>query len=273
MRYIGNKARAGVLQRIINLIPPHDVFIEPFAGSAGVAREKRPAAETILIDKSARFGPAAAGAIPGAVFIQGDGIKFLKERRYTGREMVYCDPPYLAGTRQFRKYYEHEMSEADHRRLLLTVRELPCRVMVSGYASALYDELLSEWPGRDSFEVGTRGGTRTECLWFNYDRPVVLHDFSHVGENKRERLYIRRMQARWVARFMAQPPQERAWLLAALVAALGIDVARVVVEQCDAGRTIAGGVKPGAEVLGARAGAAISATPQRPAQKIINAEP
>jgi len=41
--YPGGKAGAGVSQRIINLMPPHDVYIEPFLGDAAVMRAKRPA--------------------------------------------------------------------------------------------------------------------------------------------------------------------------------------------------------------------------------------
>lgn len=32
MTYKGGKAGAGVYQQIINQIPPHDVYIEPFLG-------------------------------------------------------------------------------------------------------------------------------------------------------------------------------------------------------------------------------------------------
>jgi DNA adenine methylase len=33
MRYVGGKNHAGTYQRIINLIPPHRVYIEACAGS------------------------------------------------------------------------------------------------------------------------------------------------------------------------------------------------------------------------------------------------
>lgn len=43
MPYLGGKSQAGTYQRIINLIPPHDVYIEPFLGGGAIARLKRPA--------------------------------------------------------------------------------------------------------------------------------------------------------------------------------------------------------------------------------------
>ncbi len=52
MTWPGGKAVSGVYQAIINQIPPHDVYIEPFVGGAGVLRHKRPAKANIAIDLS-----------------------------------------------------------------------------------------------------------------------------------------------------------------------------------------------------------------------------
>ena len=49
--YPGGKSGAGVYQRLINEIPPHDMLIVPFAGRCGVTRRIRPAEHTILIDR------------------------------------------------------------------------------------------------------------------------------------------------------------------------------------------------------------------------------
>jgi hypothetical protein len=43
MVYAGGKNGAGVYQTIINLMPPHDVYIEPFLGGGAIMRQKRPA--------------------------------------------------------------------------------------------------------------------------------------------------------------------------------------------------------------------------------------
>lgn len=48
--YPGGKNGAGVYQRIINLMPPHEVYIEPFLGSGAVLAHKRPALVNIGID-------------------------------------------------------------------------------------------------------------------------------------------------------------------------------------------------------------------------------
>ena len=50
MTYPGGKAGAGVYQRIINQIPPHDVYVEPFLGDGALLRRKRPAGRNIGIE-------------------------------------------------------------------------------------------------------------------------------------------------------------------------------------------------------------------------------
>ena len=50
MTYPGGKNAPGVYQTIINLMPPHAVYIEPFLGSGAILRLKRPARINIGID-------------------------------------------------------------------------------------------------------------------------------------------------------------------------------------------------------------------------------
>jgi DNA adenine methylase len=213
MPYLGGKSQAGTYQRIINLIPPHDVYIEPFLGGGAIARLKRPARLSFGVDKS----PAVPTPPEGMTFVRGCGIEFLEVFEFDGTEFVYCDPPYLHSTRKSRHRYPHELSDADHTRLLRLLRSLPCSVMISGYPSALYDAALAGW-NREEFEVQTRGHTwATEVLWFNYERPNVLHDLRYVGKDYRERLRIKRKIARWRARLEATSTLERAALFSALV--------------------------------------------------------
>lgn len=85
MTYPGGKAASGTYQQIINLIPPHRVYIEPFLGGGAIARAKRPAAINILID----LDPAAIAAFgdsSGAIAIPGDAY------RYPSPGMTIPDP-------------------------------------------------------------------------------------------------------------------------------------------------------------------------------------
>lgn len=142
---------------------------------------------------------------------------------------MYCDPPYVLSARGNRRYYRHEMTDDDHRwllRLVVWLTSLRVKVMLSGYASELY---TAEGFGTDpiflrpgwqveQFEVMDRGHNwKTECLWFNYPRPVELHDHSYVGADRRERWNIERRRRRWRDRLEKMEPLERATLFAALV--------------------------------------------------------
>ena len=52
--YPGGKSGAGIYQRLINLIPRHQILISAFAGHCGVVRKIRPAEQTIVIDADER---------------------------------------------------------------------------------------------------------------------------------------------------------------------------------------------------------------------------
>lgn len=63
--YPGGKNGAGVFQMIINHMPPHRVYLEPFAGGAAVLRLKRPAALSIAADRDPAAIEAAIAALAG----------------------------------------------------------------------------------------------------------------------------------------------------------------------------------------------------------------
>ena len=264
MSYPGGKNGAGVYQKIINLMPPHDRYIEPFLGGGAVLKLKLPARENIGCDlvtsqvsavsaELARSGVAAGSIVTGdggcrrgspvptmrtytpdstmeaSSARKSDGIRYRLFRgcaiallqdaaAFTARDLVYCDPPYLMETRKGRKLYEYELSDVDHRRLLRCIQDLPCMVMISGYWSSLYADMLQGW-NSISFEAMTRGGhTATEWLWFNFPPPLELHDYRYLGDNFRERERIKRKRLRWAARLQRMPILEKQSLLWAMAA-------------------------------------------------------
>ncbi|MDR5867977.1 DNA adenine methylase [Halomonas koreensis] len=89
------------------------------------------------------------------------------------RTLHYLDPPYLHGTRamgQDKSTYRHEMNDSEHEAMLDACRKLEGFVVISGYPSELYRDLLTDWQMvRREFAASGRQGTviRTECLWLS----------------------------------------------------------------------------------------------------------
>jgi hypothetical protein len=221
MTYPGGKGGSGVVQQIINQIPPHLTYIEPFLGSGTVMRAKRPALVSIGVDLDPGAADAARAALPGCTVICRDAISFLESYNWLGdgKEFVYCDPPYLFETRSCKRpMYTHEFGEVDqHLDLLRCLRSLPLGVNValSGYWSALYEIELDDWR-IISYTTRTRGGRNVrEWLWMNYSPPAELHDYRYLGDNFRQRERVARIRRRWLARLGRLDQLERYALLSA----------------------------------------------------------
>ena len=214
MTYPGGKNGAGVYQKIINLMPPHTVYIEPFIGGGAIMRQKKKAWKSIGIDQDERALKAFEGDLQIEI-IHGCGIEYLENYDFKGGELIYCDPPYPHDTRTHLNLYKFEMTDDDHLRLLKAIKALPCNVMISSYLTNMYGCQLAQW-NYTSFEAMTRGGLRTESLWYNFDDPIALHDYSFLGDGFRERERIKRKKQRWTNRLRNMPKLERQAVLAAI---------------------------------------------------------
>ncbi|EZH67922.1 DNA methyltransferase [Bacillaceae bacterium JMAK1] len=80
--------------------------------------------------------------------------------------LIYADPPYLLNTRTTTAY-KHEMSDRDHEELLKVLIDHPGPVLLSGYKSDLYEEILSDWKNETISSVAEAGAKREEVLWLN----------------------------------------------------------------------------------------------------------
>jgi DNA adenine methylase len=87
--------------------------------------------------------------------------------------LFYLDPPYPHESRTATKVYAHEMTTADHRELLDTIRRVKGKVILSSYPSKLYDDALAGWK-RDAKDIANHASgsktkdRETECLWCNF---------------------------------------------------------------------------------------------------------
>jgi DNA adenine methylase len=228
MTYPGGKAGSGVYQKIINQIPPHDVYISPFLGHDAVLLQKRPATVSIGIDSDAtiinfwldQLAKKSDGGsrLPGVIVKHGDAISFLKSYQFKGGEFIYADPPYLWETRRSkRRIYHAEFGDTgQHKKLLTVLKSLPCMVAISGYQSSLYSEMLQGWRTIHYNTVTRSGKVAVEFLWMNYETPKELHDYRYLGENFRQRERLKRIRTRWLARLKRMDPLEQYMLRSAI---------------------------------------------------------
>lgn len=213
--YFGSKATSGLCQPIIALMPPHDTYIETHLGGGAIMQRKPPVLHNIAIDRD----PAALARFACDYPLEkvcGCAHQFLRSFDFQGRELLYCDPPYLHHTRSSKRRYRFDYEEQDHVELLELLKSLPCSVILSGYPSALYDDLLGHWRSLE-LQVMNQAGVRTEKLWFNFT-PDRVHWPSFAGRNFTHRQSIKRKAHGWGRRYQAMPPAERLAVLSSIMA-------------------------------------------------------
>lgn len=117
--------------------------------------------------------PAVHKRLRRVVIDNRPAIEVLKREDGLGT-LHYCDPPYLGETRAARDIYDHEMTCQDHSELLDTLKQVKGKVVLSGYRSRLYDEVLANWTRHD-FDLPNNAASgkdkrrMTECLWINFE--------------------------------------------------------------------------------------------------------
>lgn len=88
--------------------------------------------------------------------------------------LIYADPPYLLSTRKLKRQYSHEMTDADHGRLLDLLLQHIGPVMLSGYDNDMYNTALSGWYKYQTETTAEKGLHRTETIWTNYEADPQL---------------------------------------------------------------------------------------------------
>jgi len=220
--YFGSKATSGLCQPIIAMMPPHDTYIETHMGGGAIMKRKPPAQNNIGIDIDSR--PLSNFDCRYPVNLINDcAHHFLAHYNYQGNELIYCDPPYLIQTRTSPRRYRFDYQEQDHIELLELLNTLPRHIIVSGYPSPLYDDLLKGWQ-TTQLQVMNQGGVRTEKLWFNFTIDRV-HWASYAGKNFTDRQRIKRKAQRWGKNYAALPKAERLAVLAAMMNVEALDTA------------------------------------------------
>ena len=212
--YFGSKATSGLCQPIIAMMPPHTTYIETHLGGGAVMKKKPPALHNIGVDIDPTTLSQFSCSYPVQLFNE-CAHRFLLTYPFSGSELVYCDPPYLLETRTSTRRYRFEYTNQNHNELLEILKTLPCHIILSGYPSSFYNNLLNGWNSIE-LQVMNQSGVRTEKLWFNFTIDRV-HWANYAGKNFTDRQRIKRKAQRWANKYQALPKEERLAVLAEMM--------------------------------------------------------
>lgn len=93
--------------------------------------------------------------------------------------LIYCDPPYILETRHG-KQYRCEMTTEDHEDLLMLLMEHKGPVIISGYETKLYNNMLAGWNRYETMAYSQVCSPKKEVIWMNFDPPMkqlTIDDF------------------------------------------------------------------------------------------------
>jgi site-specific DNA-adenine methylase len=199
--YPGGKNGSGTYQQIINQIPKHDLYVELFAGSAAIYKNKLPAANSLLCDIDGSVIPYLKSiSSPGTIVLNCDTVQginifvSLLNVLHTAGTAVFCylDPPYPFEARKSQnQLYNYEMDNSGHIALLNGMVPAIFPYAISTYDNELYSGFLGHHR-KIKFNSTTRRGSAVETLYMNYPIPSELHDYRYIGNTFREREAIQR---------------------------------------------------------------------------------
>lgn len=232
--YFGGKAGSGTYQNIINVIPPHNYLVVPFLGNGGIVRNIRPADKKTVLndidghvvdswmraharDFTFRWRDHGSTRVDEMGFFNFDALDILDIGIFDRPDVViYLDPPYPWWTRKSKHRYRYEYSAKQHFDLLVRIKAFKhAKVIISTYKNLLYDIMLDGWSTK-SFRSTTRKGSAVESVYYNYDRPTLLHDYRYFGDGSRKREKLKIKKEAFVRKYMDMEEAERNYLFMAL---------------------------------------------------------
>ena len=94
--------------------------------------------------------------------------------------LVYCDPPYMLQTRHG-KQYRCEMEDKAHEELLDTLLQHKGYILISGYDTELYRDMLQGWHREETTAWTQARRQKKEVLWMNYEPAIQRTIFDFIG--------------------------------------------------------------------------------------------
>ena len=157
------------------LIRAHQGF-----GSAGATKHKT----GFRIDSARKYGTSAHlwAKYPNSIAAFIDRLQCVVIENKKANEVIenhdrqdtlfFVDPPYLHSTRKMTPggYYNHELTDVEHIDLLEQLKGISGMVVLSGYDSDIYNDILNDWQQhrtRSRISAGRGTAVRTEVVWLN----------------------------------------------------------------------------------------------------------
>lgn len=100
------------------------------------------------------------------VQIENQNAITLIERYNRDDCLIYADPPYVLDTRT-QRHYAHEMDNDQHIKLLESLNAHSGFVLLSGYNSELYNDILTGWTKHTKMAKTEAASLKQEVLWMN----------------------------------------------------------------------------------------------------------
>lgn len=236
--YPGGKNGNGTYQHLINHVPAHKTRIIGTAGNCGLQWNIARAEQTIIND------------IDPVVILKWELLKFKYQTNeyqtsnldvlelLTKKEIknvsecvsitylkfdfqdvfIYIDLPYLMDSRKSQqKLYQFEAETEHHKQVLEACKKFRfAKIMISHYPCEIYDTLLAGWHTHD-YKSMTRHGLADERIYMNYEKPTILHDYSYIGDNFRQREALKRVKTNMVKKLERLEPVLRNSILTQLI--------------------------------------------------------
>lgn len=110
---------------------------------------------------------ATIGRLSGVIIENRDALTVIRQHD-TKETLHYLDPPYVRATRNRGRDYRHEMCTEDYRKLADLLHGCAGMIVLSGYASDLFDrELFTDWRTVERKSHAFLAKKRVEKLYLN----------------------------------------------------------------------------------------------------------
>lgn len=142
------------------------------------------------------YFPEICKRYQGVDFHNEDGIELIAGVKENPDAFVFADPPYVHKTRGNKKIYKCEMGDAAQEKMLDTLKNAKCKIMLCGYANengdGMYDQALLPlgWKRYEltrivqSCQNKEKKDVAVEYIWVNYELPEVASSYINMSTKK-----------------------------------------------------------------------------------------